>query len=120
MTIISSGGFLPVNNIESIINTNFKEIVFSILMLFSYFSLFLIYNILFLKEKNLNFFAEDIYLLIYFVVLLIIFFIFFNFDYDFSIIFFSLTSSMSNIGISFEESNSNLWFSENFETISNS
>jgi len=50
MTIISSGGFLPVNNISSIINTNTKEIVFSILMLFSYFSLFLIYNILFLKS----------------------------------------------------------------------
>jgi len=33
MTIISSGGFLPVNNIEVIINSNFKEVVFSILML---------------------------------------------------------------------------------------
>ena len=57
MTIISSGGFLPVNDISTIVNSNFKEIVFSILMLFSYFSLFLIYNVLFLKEKSLNFFA---------------------------------------------------------------
>ena len=110
MTIISSGGFLPVNDIGNIINSNFKEIVFSFLMLFSYFSLFLIYNIFFLKKKSLNFFAEDIYLLIYFLVLLIIFFIFFNFDYNFSTILFSLTSSMSNIGISFKDSPSNLWF----------
>ncbi len=110
MSIISSGGFIPVNNIESIINTNFKEIVFSFLMLFSYFSLFLIYNIFFLKNKNLNFFAEDIYLLIYFFILLIIFFIFFNFNYNFSSILFSLTSSMSNIGISITDSPSNLWF----------
>ena len=110
MTIISSGGFLPVNDIGSIVNSNFKEIIFSFLMLFSYFSLFLFYNILFLKEKNLNFFAEDIYLLIYFLVLLIIFFIFFNFNYNFSTILFSLTSSMSNIGISFKNSPPNLWF----------
>ena len=110
MTIISSGGFLPVNDIDIIVNNNFKEIIFSFLMLFSYFSLFLIYNILFLKKKSLNFFAEDIYLLIYFLILLIVFFIFFNFDYNFSTILFSLTSSMSNIGISFKNSPSNLWF----------
>ncbi len=110
MTIISSAGFLPVNDIGGIVNGNFKEIIFSFLMLFSYFSLFLIYNILFLKEKSLNFFAEDIYLLIYFLILLIVFFIFFNFDYNFSTILFSLTSSMSNIGISFKNSPSNLWF----------
>ena len=110
MTIISSGGFLPVNDISSIINTNAKEIIFSILMLFSYFSLFLIYNIFFLKNKTLNFFAEDIYLFLYFLLLLIIFFIFFNSNYNFSIVLFSLTSSMSNIGISFNNSPSNLWF----------
>ena len=110
MTIISSGGFLPVNDINSIVNSNFKEIIFSFLMLFSYFSLFLFYNILFLKEKSLNFFAEDIYLLVYFLILLIIFFIFFNFDYNFSTILFSLTSSMSNIGISLKNSPTNLWF----------
>tara|TARA_Y100001970_G_scaffold280293_1_gene389041 strand:+ start:5504 stop:6910 length:1407 start_codon:yes stop_codon:yes gene_type:complete len=110
MTIISSGGFLPVNDITNIINSNFKEIIFSFLMLFSYFSLFLMYNIFFLKEKTINFFAEDIYLLIYFLILIIIFFIFFNFDYNFSTILFSLTSSMSNIGISLQNSPSNLWF----------
>ena len=88
MTIISSGGFLPVNDIGNIINSNFKEIIFSFLMLFSYFSLFLFYNIFFLKEKSLNFFAEDIYLLIYFLVLLIIFFIFFNLNITFLQFFF--------------------------------
>ncbi len=110
MTIISSGGFLPVNDISSIINTNTKEIIFSILMLFSYFSLFLIYNILFLKNKTLNFFTEDIYLSIYFIFLVVVFFVFFNFNYNFSTILFSLTSSMSNIGISLNNSPSNLWF----------
>ena len=110
MTIISSGGFLPVNDISNIINTNIKEIIFSILMLFSYFSLFLIYNIFLLKNKSLNFFAEDIYLFLYFIFLTITFFVFFNFNYNFSSILFSLTSSMSNIGFSLKNSPSNLWF----------
>ena len=68
MTIISSGGFLPVNDIEIVLLIQIlKEIVFSFLMLFSFFSLYLIYNIFFFKKKNLNFFAEDIYLFIYFI-----------------------------------------------------
>ena len=110
MTIISSGGFLPFNDIETILNSNFKEISFSILMLFSFFSLFLTYNIFFLKKKSLNFFAEDAYLLIYFFILVVIFFIFFNFEYNFSSILFSITSSVSNIGISFNNTPKNLSF----------
>ena len=64
MTIISSGGFLPVNNLSEIINTNTKEIILSSLMLLSFFSLFLSYNLLTTK-KNINFYQEDFYLLIY-------------------------------------------------------
>ncbi len=41
MTIISSGGFLPFNNLDIILNSNLKKIAFSLLMLFSFFSLFL-------------------------------------------------------------------------------
>ena len=110
MTIISSGGFLPFNDIETILNSNFKKVSFSILMLFSFFSLFLTYNIFFLKKKSLNFFAEDAYLFIYFLILILIFFIFFNFEYNFSSILFSITSSVSNIGISLNNSPINLSF----------
>ena len=110
MTIISSGGFLPFNDIETILNSNFKKVSFSILMLFSFFSLFLTYNIFFLKKKSLNFFAEDAYLFIYFLILVLIFFIFFNFEYNFLSILFSITSSVSNIGISLNNSPINLSF----------
>ena len=51
MTIISSGGFIPTNNIESILNTNIKQNVFSLSLLISFFSLFLSYNLFFLKKK---------------------------------------------------------------------
>ena len=70
-------------------------------MLTSFFSIFLSYNLIFFKNKNINFFNEDLNLLFYFLtVLLIIFFIFLNFDNNFSSIFLSLTSSISNMGIS--------------------
>ena len=60
MTLISSGGFLPVNNLSSIVDTNTKEIVFALLMLVSFFSIFLSYNLFFIKSKNISFFQEDI------------------------------------------------------------
>ena len=110
MTLISSGGFLPVNNLSNIINTNLKEIVFSFLMLISFFSVFFVYNLFFFKKKNIIFFQEDIYLLIYFLVILFLFFSILNYGYDFSVILLSLTSSISNIGISLDKSPQNLSF----------
>ncbi len=110
MTIISSGGFLPSNNIEAILNSNFKQIIFSILMLISFFSLFLFYNLIFIKNKSLNFFIEDFYLFIYLIFVIFIFFTFFNYDNNFSAIFFSIISSVSNIGFSLNNTPSNLHF----------
>ena len=66
MTIISSGGFLPANELSSILVNNTQIVVFSFLMLVSFFSIFFIYNLIFLREKNLNFFYEDIHLFLYF------------------------------------------------------
>jgi len=106
MSIIASGGFLPVNNLSSIINSNAKEIIFSLLMLVSFFSIFLTYNLFFFKSKNLNFFQEDIYLFFYLIFIVSLFFLFlnYNYDYNFSLILLSLTSSISNIGISLDKS----------------
>ncbi len=108
MTIISSGGFLPVNDLSSILIHNSQIIIFSILMLISFFSIFFIYNLIFLRNKNLNFFYEDIHLFLYFVVVVSIFFVFFSYDNNFSYNFLSLISSISNIGISLDLKQSNL------------
>ena len=110
MTIISSGGFLPSNNLSNILINNYQTIVISILMLTSFFSVFLIYNLIFTKNHNLNFFNEDIHLLFYLLTLVFIFFIFLNFDNNFSELFLSLTSSISNIGFSLNNSPTNLSF----------
>ena len=110
MTIISSGGFLPVNNLSSILIHNSHVIIFSSLMLFSFFSIFFTYNLLFLRNKNLNFFYEDIHLFLYLIVVICIFFVFFSYDKNFIYSFFSLVSSISNIGISLDIDQSNLNF----------
>ena len=110
MTIISSGGFLPTNELSSILVNNTQIVVFSFLMLISFFSIFFIYNLIFLREKNLNFFYEDIHLFLYFIIIVTIFFIFFSFNTDFTHSFLSLTSSISNIGISLKSDQTNLNF----------
>ncbi len=76
LTLISSGGFLPVNNLDKLINSELKQIVLSFLMLISFFSLFLSYNLLYLKKRGLSVFTEDFYLLLYFLFLNIIFLFF--------------------------------------------
>ena len=110
MTIISSGGFLPSNNLSNILIENSQIIITSLLMLTSFFSIFLTYNLIFTKNHNLNFFNEDIHLLIYFLTLLSTFFIFLNFDNNFAELFLSLTSSVSNIGFSLDNNSRNFSF----------
>ena len=110
MTLISSGGFLPSNSLSNILVTNSQIIIISLLMLMSFFSIFLSYNLIFTKNHNLNFFNEDIHLFFYFLILLFIFFAFLNFDNNFSELFLSLTSSVSNIGFSLDNNSTNLSF----------
>ncbi len=110
LTIISSGGFLPVNDLSNIIKDNSQVIIISILMLLSFFSLFFIYNLLFSKKKNINFFYEDLHLVIYLIAVITVFFLFFSFNYNFSYNLLAVTTSISNIGFSLNTQQSNLNF----------
>ena len=109
-TIISSGGFLPVNDLSNIIKDNIQIVVLSILMLLSFFSIFFTYNLFFIKKKNINFFYEDLHLIIYFIIVISIFFLFFSFNNNFSINLLSVSSSISNIGFSLNTNEPNLTF----------
>ena len=110
LTLISSGGFLPVNNIDIIFQSDLSKLILSILMLISFFSLFLVYNLFFFKKKNISYLSEDFNLLIYLLVVLSFVFIFFNNDSNFLNLLVSVTSSVSNIGISFSNNSNNLYF----------
>ena len=109
LTLISSGGFLPVNDLDILINSELKQIILSFLMLFSFFSLFLSFNLVYFKERGLSVFTEDFYLFLYFLFFIIIFFTFFD-NNDYSSIFLSISSSISNIGLSSKSVPNNLYF----------
>ena len=109
-SLISSGGFLPVNDLSAIIKENSQIIILSLLMLLSFFSIFFSYNLIFSKKKNINFFYEDLHLIIYFIIVIAIFFLFFSFNNDFSINLLSISSSISNIGFSIDQNQPNLIF----------
>ncbi len=109
-TLISSGGFLPVNDLSVILKQNSQIIVLSLLMLTSFFSIFFSYNLISFKNKNLNFFYEDLHLIIYLVFIISIFFLFFSYNNDFSLNLLSISSSISNIGFSLETNQENLTF----------
>ena len=110
LTIISSGGFLSINNFDNLFVTDISKIILSITILFSYFSLFFTYNLFFFKKRNINYLSEDFYLIIYLFIIISFIFVFFNFDNNFLNILVSITSSVSNLGISFEDSPKNLSF----------
>ena len=109
MTLIASGGFLPVNNLSDILNNKSQEVVLGLMMLVSYFSLFFTYNLVKIK-KNINFFQEDFYLLIYLFFIILLSFLLFRTNYNFSSFFLALASSISNIGFATELSQNNISF----------
>ena len=109
-TLISSGGFLPTNDLSNIVKENSQVIILSLLMLLSFFSIFFSYNLIFLKNKNINFFYEDLHLIVYFIVVISIFLLFFSFSNDFSNNLLSVSSSISNIGFSLNTNKTNLIF----------
>ena len=110
LSIISSGGFLPVNKIDYLFESDVSKILLSFTMMLSFFSLFLTYNLIFFSKKKLNFLSEDIYLLIYFLILISFSFVFLNSNNNFPTILIAIASSVSNIGISFSDTPKNLIF----------
>ena len=107
-SLVSSGGFLPDNDLTNIIKDNSQIIILSVLMLFSFFSIFFTYNLAFLKNRNINFFYEDLHLIVYLIIVLLIFLLFFSFNKEFSVNLLAVISSMSNIGFSLKTDQSNM------------
>ena len=110
LSIISSGGFLPVNSIDYLFESDVSKILLSFSMLISFFSLFLIYNLIFYNKKKLNFLSEDFNLLIYLLIIISFSFVFLNSSNSFPTILVAISSSVSNIGISFYNTPDNLIF----------
>ncbi len=110
LSIISSGGFLPVNRVDYLFESDVSKIILSFTMMLSFFSLFLVYNLIFFNKKKLNFLSEDFNLLIYLLIVIAFSFVFLNSSNNFPTILVAISSSISNIGISFKDTPSNLIF----------
>ncbi len=109
-SLISSGGFLPVNELSNIFKDNSQIIILSFLMLLSFFSIFFIYNLIFIKNRSINFFYEDLHLIIYLIIIVSIFLLFFSFNNNFSYNLLSVVTSISNIGFTLDKERPNLIF----------
>ena len=104
MSLVSSGGFLPSNSLEKIIQSNFQKIVFLFSLLLSMLNFFLIMNILD-RKLLIRQHKEDIYLVIFSVVIIIL--IYLN-NYTGLNVIISILSSLSNSGLSLISSENNL------------
>ena len=100
MTIISSGGFLPVETLDNIVRNNLQSFFLCIGFLISLLNFYLVYNF-FLDRNNIKQHREDIYLI--FLVLGFSFIFFLVNDIEVLSTFISVLSSIGNSGISSSE-----------------
>ena len=104
MTLISSGGFLPSDNLNEIISTNFQKIILIICLTLSMLNFYFLFNIfnkkILLKEHN-----EDMYLIILSLILILL--IYFN-NFEVLNLTISVISSLANSGITLINNDNNL------------
>jgi len=104
MTLISGGGFLPIENISKIISTNFQKVILIFSFLISMLNFYLLFNI-FNKNILLKDHKEDFYLILLTIVFCCL--IYFN-NYEGLDIIISVTSSLANSGLTLMKSDNNL------------
>ena len=104
MSLISNGGFIPTNTLNTIIYSNAQKIILIFSLLLSMLNFFLIFNI-FEKRIIIREHKEDLYLIILSIVLILL--IYFN-NYGGLNLIISVLSSLSNSGLSLINSNNNL------------
>ena len=104
MSLISSGGFLPTNTLNNIIQTNGQKLLLIFSLCISIFNFFLIFN-LFDKKIIAHKHKEDLYIFIFLIIL--IFLVLINNKDNFDNII-GILSSISNSGLSLIKNDNNL------------
>tara|TARA_A100001011_G_scaffold223828_1_gene231734 strand:- start:1222 stop:2001 length:780 start_codon:yes stop_codon:yes gene_type:complete len=100
MTVISSGGFIPVDSLSDIIRNNFHSLVLSFSFLISILNFYLFYNLI-LARDNLKEHREDLYIFNFIIAFAIIFY-FIN-DLNLFSAFNNVLSSIGTSGISIDD-----------------
>ena len=101
MTIISNGGFLPSNNLNQIFS-NKSHYILAITLLIPTLNIFFLFNF-FNKKKLINNHQEDLFLMVFILILSLTMFYAVQ-NIDLSEIIINIISSVSNSGISFTQS----------------
>jgi len=110
-TTISSGGFVPANNLSSIIETNLQIFILSITLLFPIFNFFLLHDVI-TRQFSFRNHQEDLHLASLIISFTLLFYFFVIPKEEFANVFFAITSSISTSGITTYSSNidSSLFF----------
>jgi len=106
-TTISSGGFIPTNNLSNIIESNLQIFILALTLLFPIFNFYLLFNI-FSKKFLFKNHQEDLHLAILVILLTLLFYFFIIPNEGIANVFLSITSSISTSGISTYSSNFDL------------
>ncbi len=104
MTLVSNGVFIPSDNLNDIISTNFQKIILIISLTISMLNFYFLFN-LFYKKTLTRYHKEDFYLMTFGIIFVLL--IYFN-NYDGLHIISGVISSLANSGISLIESENNL------------
>ena len=104
MSLISTGGFIPTNSLNNIIQSNAQKVVFIFSLLISMLNFFLLLNI-FEKKIIIREHKEDFYLIILSIIFVLL--IYLN-NYSGLNIIISVISSLGNSGLSLINSDNNL------------
>jgi len=106
-TTISSGGFIPTDNLSNIIETNLQIFVLSITLLFPIFNFFLLHDVI-TRQFSFRNHQEDLHLALLIILFTLIFYFFVIPNEGFANVFFAITSSISTSGITTYSSNFDL------------
>ena len=106
-TTISSGGFVPADNLSNIIESNLQIFVLSLSLLFPIFNFFLLHDVI-TRQFSFRNYQEDFHLAILIILLTLLFYFFVVPNIGFANLFFAITSSISTSGITTYSSNLDL------------
>ena len=106
-TTISSGGFIPTDNLSNIVENNLQVFVLSITLLFPIFNFFLLYDVI-TRQFSFRNHQEDIHLLSLIIFLTLLFYFLVIPNEGVANVFFAIVSSISTSGITTYSSNFDL------------
>ena len=106
-TSISSGGFIPDNDLSNIFKNNLQIFIFSITLLFPIFNFFIFHDII-TRQFSFKNYQEDLHLGTLLILLTLLFYFFVIPEEGFANVLFTITSSISTSGLSMYSSDLDL------------